>query len=176
MAHTDHSEEDIWEYKPLRKRKKTASASHSKEKSKKKHCSPANSDGSISNGHVPHTSVNHTGSINKGHVLHKSVNHSGSISNGNVPHSSVNNTCGISKGDDSVINHGQSDREAATALNTLCPQSPEPSAEGAAESDFCPICQMPFSILVGKSEIGHVTECLDIPRDGTLGKCMLISI
>ncbi|XP_030195806.1 DNA cross-link repair 1A protein [Gadus morhua] len=200
MPHTDDSEDDIWEYKPLRKKKKTASASHSKKTSKKNNCSSSKSDGSISNGHVSHTSINITGSINKGHVLHKSVNHtdsirnrnvphtsvnkSSSIMNGNVPHTSVNNTgsirngnvphtslnhpVSISHGDFSVINLGQSDQEAATASHTLCPHRPEPTGDGASESDFCPICQMPFSILVGKSEIGHVTECLDIPRDDTL--------
>ncbi|XP_067344910.1 DNA cross-link repair 1A protein isoform X2 [Channa argus] len=38
-------------------------------------------------------------------------------------------------------------------------------AEGPFAGDFCPVCQMPFSILVVQTQRWHVTECLDIPRD-----------
>ncbi|CAL8301434.1 unnamed protein product [Lota lota] len=136
MSQTNDSEDDIWEYKPLRKKKKrsfpaTASASQSKKPSKKNNCSPAKSSA---------RDLKFTEAAGRS----------------------------ISKGDFTVINHGQSDQEADTAWDTLCSHSPEPSGDRATESDFCPICQMPFSILVEKSKIGHVTECLDIPRDDTL--------
>uniref|UniRef100_A0A4W6C534 DNA cross-link repair 1A protein n=1 Tax=Lates calcarifer TaxID=8187 RepID=A0A4W6C534_LATCA len=39
------------------------------------------------------------------------------------------------------------------------------AAEGPSSGDFCPMCQMPFSILVVQSQRWHVAECLDIPRD-----------
>lgn len=35
--------------------------------------------------------------------------------------------------------------------------------------DFCPVCQMPFSILVVQSQRWHVAECLDTPRDTCQG-------
>ncbi|KAM3859958.1 DNA cross-link repair 1A protein [Diretmus argenteus] len=37
--------------------------------------------------------------------------------------------------------------------------------ETAPSGDFCPICQMPFSILVVQTQRWHVAECLDTPRD-----------
>ncbi|XP_077358387.1 DNA cross-link repair 1A protein isoform X2 [Festucalex cinctus] len=37
--------------------------------------------------------------------------------------------------------------------------------DSEAKEDFCPICQMPFSILVVQSQRWHVAECLDMPRD-----------
>ncbi|XP_047466068.1 DNA cross-link repair 1A protein [Mugil cephalus] len=39
------------------------------------------------------------------------------------------------------------------------------AAEGSSSGDFCPICQMPFYILVVQSQRWHVAECLDTPRD-----------
>ncbi|TDG97981.1 hypothetical protein EPR50_G00213770 [Perca flavescens] len=39
------------------------------------------------------------------------------------------------------------------------------AAEGPSSGDFCPMCQMPFSILVVQTQRWHVAECLDTPRD-----------
>lgn len=36
--------------------------------------------------------------------------------------------------------------------------------------DFCPLCQMPFCILVVQTQRWHIAECLDIPRDKCEGK------
>lgn len=36
--------------------------------------------------------------------------------------------------------------------------------------DFCPICQMPFSILVVQTPRWHIAECLDLLRDTCEGK------
>uniref|UniRef100_A0A4W6C529 DNA cross-link repair 1A protein n=1 Tax=Lates calcarifer TaxID=8187 RepID=A0A4W6C529_LATCA len=41
----------------------------------------------------------------------------------------------------------------------------EDTLKGPSSGDFCPMCQMPFSILVVQSQRWHVAECLDIPRD-----------
>lgn len=35
---------------------------------------------------------------------------------------------------------------------------------------FCPICQMPFCILVGQTQRWHIAECLDTPRDKCEGE------
>ncbi|XP_077406767.1 DNA cross-link repair 1A protein [Vanacampus margaritifer] len=37
--------------------------------------------------------------------------------------------------------------------------------DGEAKEDFCPICQMPFYILLVQSQRWHVAECLDTTRD-----------
>uniref|UniRef100_A0A3Q1KBH8 DNA cross-link repair 1A protein n=1 Tax=Anabas testudineus TaxID=64144 RepID=A0A3Q1KBH8_ANATE len=39
------------------------------------------------------------------------------------------------------------------------------AAEEPSSGDFCPVCQMPFSILVVQTQRWHVAECLDTPRD-----------
>ncbi|XP_042364570.1 DNA cross-link repair 1A protein [Plectropomus leopardus] len=39
------------------------------------------------------------------------------------------------------------------------------AAEGPSSGDFCPVCQMPFSLLVVQTQRWHVAECIDIPRD-----------
>uniref|UniRef100_A0A8C5HK59 DNA cross-link repair 1A protein n=1 Tax=Gouania willdenowi TaxID=441366 RepID=A0A8C5HK59_GOUWI len=41
----------------------------------------------------------------------------------------------------------------------------EGSSSSSSSADFCPICQMPFFILVVQSQRWHIAECLDTPRD-----------
>lgn len=48
-------------------------------------------------------------------------------------------------------------------------QSDSAAAEGPSSEDFCPICQMPFFILVVQSQRWHVAECIDAPRDACEG-------
>ncbi|KAJ3608101.1 hypothetical protein NHX12_025151 [Muraenolepis orangiensis] len=152
MSQKDDSEDDIWEFKLLRKKKKKTAASTSPKETPKRHnCSTAKSstrdvkyteeDGVINQGHVPYTSVKNPGNP-------------GSINKTSAPE----------------VSPGQSVQEAVTAWHhTLCsPASLEPTGDGATESVFCPICQMPFSILVAQSQTGHATECLDTPRDDML--------
>lgn len=43
-------------------------------------------------------------------------------------------------------------------------QDKQPESEG-----FCPVCQMPFSILVVQSQQWHVAECLDTPGEDCRG-------
>ncbi|XP_061822690.2 DNA cross-link repair 1A protein [Nerophis lumbriciformis] len=38
-------------------------------------------------------------------------------------------------------------------------------ANNETKDEFCPVCQMPFSILLVQSHRWHVAECLDSPRD-----------
>lgn len=56
----------------------------------------------------------------------------------------------------------------------------ESSTTGASQSDgegssgdFCPMCQMPFSILVVQTQRWHVAECLDTPRDKCKGEASM---
>lgn len=39
-----------------------------------------------------------------------------------------------------------------------------------SSEDFCPVCQMPFSILLVQTHRWHVAECLDTPRNTREGK------
>lgn len=39
-----------------------------------------------------------------------------------------------------------------------------------SSGDFCPMCQMPFCILVVQTQRWHIAECLDTPRDKCEGK------
>lgn len=57
---------------------------------------------------------------------------------------------------------------------------PSESSTGASQSDgegssgdFCPMCQMPFSILVVLTQRWHVAECLDTPRDKCKGEASM---
>lgn len=43
------------------------------------------------------------------------------------------------------------------------------AAEEPSSGDFCPVCQMPFSILVVQTQRWHVAECLDTLRDKCQG-------
>ncbi|KAM4715198.1 DNA cross-link repair 1A protein [Anableps anableps] len=44
-------------------------------------------------------------------------------------------------------------------------QSDSNATERQMSEDYCPMCQMPFYILVVQSQRWHVAECLDNPRD-----------
>ncbi|XP_037610892.1 DNA cross-link repair 1A protein isoform X2 [Sebastes umbrosus] len=59
-----------------------------------------------------------------------------------------------SGGCSTVVVNMQTDDAAAAA-----------AGEGSSSGDFCPMCQMPFSILVVQTQRWHVAECLDTPRD-----------
>lgn len=48
-------------------------------------------------------------------------------------------------------------------------QSTSDETEGPTSEDFCPVCQMPFFILLVQSQRWHVAECLDTPRDKCKG-------
>ncbi|XP_068439125.1 DNA cross-link repair 1A protein [Clinocottus analis] len=45
------------------------------------------------------------------------------------------------------------------------PAQTDNAADAPSSGDFCPMCQMPFSMLVVQSQRWHVSECLDTPRD-----------
>ncbi|XP_040922415.1 DNA cross-link repair 1A protein [Toxotes jaculatrix] len=55
--------------------------------------------------------------------------------------------------------------ETHTLPSKVSPTYKTVETDNAAEGDFCPMCQMPFSILVVQTQRWHVAECLDTPRD-----------
>lgn len=53
--------------------------------------------------------------------------------------------------------------------------SGDEDAQGSS-GDFCPVCQMPFCLLVVQTQRWHVAECLDTPRHKGAGQDMLLFI
>ncbi|KAM6898455.1 DNA cross-link repair 1A protein [Lycodopsis pacificus] len=105
MSQKDDSENDIWEYKPL-------------EKKKKRHEPPA------------------------------------------VTKCTMRKT---SKRDASVpVKSPDIPSKSSSTSDTV---QPDNAADGPSSGDFCPMCQMPFSILVVQTQRWHVAECLDTSRD-----------
>lgn len=56
-----------------------------------------------------------------------------------------------------------------SSLDASDPVQNKKAAEEPFSGDFCPVCQMPFSILVVQSQRWHVAECLDASRDQCQG-------
>ncbi|XP_059181168.1 DNA cross-link repair 1A protein [Centropristis striata] len=133
MSQKDDSEDDIWEYKPLEKKKKrTESAIVTKrctvrKKSKRDPSFPLKS---------PDKKVKKT--AERGEC------------------SSVVNGHGASETDN---------KPSKSSTTTDTEPTDDAAAEGPTSGDFCPMCQMPFSILVVQTQRWHVAECLDTPRD-----------
>ncbi|MEQ2236432.1 hypothetical protein ILYODFUR_012750 [Ilyodon furcidens] len=128
MSQKDESENDIWEYKPLvKKRRNNKSPCASKrrytsEKTSKKHSSLS------------------LGSEEKGAK-----------------------TKAAESGDSSAV--GDADDVPIKSPATEIIQTGSNAGEKPTSEDYCPICQMPFCILVVQSQRWHVAECLDTPRD-----------
>lgn len=56
------------------------------------------------------------------------------------------------------------------ANNASSKEAIQNAAERSSLSeDYCPICQMPFFILVVQSQRWHIAECLDVSRDKCKG-------
>ncbi|XP_017289462.1 DNA cross-link repair 1A protein [Kryptolebias marmoratus] len=127
MSQKDDSESDIWEYKPLEKKRKTKeSQSVTKRRCTFKKTSKKDTSLSV-----------------------KSKEKSEKAESGDWANSKL---------------------ETASSSFKLSPATEAiPSGNNAAErsssEDYCPICQMPFFILVVQSQRWHVAECLDTPRD-----------
>ncbi|XP_072229600.1 DNA cross-link repair 1A protein [Leuresthes tenuis] len=135
MSQKDDSENDIWEYKPLeKKRKRTESSSVIKRrcttrKTSKKETSPKSHEKSAKN-------------------------------------KSAESGDGASAG--YVDQNGSLDAHELTSKSSSPEEtidSDNNAAQGPTSEDYCPICQMPFFILVVQSQRWHVAECLDTPRD-----------
>ncbi|XP_038136498.1 DNA cross-link repair 1A protein [Cyprinodon tularosa] len=124
MSQKDDSENDIWEYKPLEKKRKN------------------NTSMCISRRRCPSRKTSK-----------KDICPSVRSQEKNTKNKSA-------KGEDS-----------SPAANILSLSEESPAAEitspkeKSTSEDYCPICQMPFCVLVVQSQRWHVAECLDTPRD-----------
>ncbi|KAK9965729.1 hypothetical protein ABG768_004803 [Culter alburnus] len=122
------SENDIWNYKPLKKTKKRSCKSQmSRESGTKRR-----------NDSKPGTSAQKT-------KVSSAETHTDLDQNSN--NAPINT---VSSGSLDV-NHGTLSQDV---------QDKDPQSGG-----FCPVCQMPFSLLVVQSQQWHVAECLDTPTD-----------
>ncbi|XP_056222451.1 DNA cross-link repair 1A protein [Seriola aureovittata] len=141
MSQKDDSENDIWEYKPLEKKKK-----------KRQKPPPAVTTVTKRRCTLRKTSKRDTVFSDKAPEGTEKVKtaESGDFSTG------VH-----------VDGHGSS--ETHTVPSKLSPAhettQKDSAAEGPSSGDFCPMCQMPFSILVVQTQRWHVAECLDTARD-----------
>lgn len=138
MSQKDDSENDIWNYKPLEKKKKRRQSPNAAASVTKRRCTARK------------TSKKDTSLPVKSHDK---------------------NIKAAESGDCSAV--GQTDDYRCLDVHNLTSE-PSPTeetsqsdhaAEGSSSGDFCPICQMPFLILVVQSSRWHVAECLDTPRD-----------
>lgn len=138
MAQKDDSENDIWEYKPLEKKKRTGDNVSGTVAKKKRTRKPGKRD--------TVTPVRNT----KPKQAAESGNDSIHVKT--QEHNSL----------EALPSQSPANETPKTDDNT-------PQGSGSSSGDFCPICQMPFSVLVVQSQRWHVAECLDIPRDQCKG-------
>ncbi|XP_035469335.2 DNA cross-link repair 1A protein [Scophthalmus maximus] len=123
MSQKDDSENDIWEYKPLEKKKKRRQKSPAAVTAvTKRRCAPRKPSKRDSAASVD--TLERTEEVKTGVETHS-------------PTSDLPPAC-----DDTVQTGGR------------------PSS-----GHFCPMCQMPFSVLVVQTQRWHVAECLDTCRD-----------
>ncbi|XP_028423229.1 DNA cross-link repair 1A protein isoform X2 [Perca flavescens] len=135
MSEKQDSEDDIWEYKPLEKKKKrheSASATVTKRKCTVRKTSKRDSSFPVKS---PDRKVK--------------IAESGDCSS-------------VITGDSSLQAHNLPLKLSPSSDTVLADNA---AAEGPSSGDFCPMCQMPFSILVVQTQRWHVAECLDTPRD-----------
>lgn len=70
-----------------------------------------------------------------------------------------------------------SDQEqASNSLDVQHGRSRDAQDKQAESGGFCPVCQMPFSILVVQSQQWHVAECLDTPGEESRGNAFRLCL
>lgn len=135
MSQNDESENDIWNYKPLKKKKKQDSP------------------------YVPKTVVKRRGlprGTNKGPTTSSSAP---------SPMKKISLTLPIKT--EPVLKNGILDTlntPSKASTSEAVQNSNNNDVEGLPAGDYCPVCQMPLSILVAQSQ-RHVADCLDFCRD-----------
>lgn len=125
MSQKDDSENDIWDYKPLEKKKKTRDSAPAVVK---RRCTFRKTSNKRVKSPDRRVQAAERGEFSPGvHIAgHSSLNASDTVQN-------------------------------------------KKTAEEPFSGDFCPVCQMPFSILVVQTQRWHVAECLDTSRDKCQG-------
>lgn len=135
MSQKEHSENDIWDYKPLEKKKKRHESSSATASVIKRRCTARKA------------SKKDTSSSDK----------SSDMTNKTPDRGNVN----------TVVN-GHSSEQANSIPSNSVSNNDNVHADATADGssgEFCPMCQMPFSILLVQTQRWHVSECLDTPRE-----------
>ncbi|XP_036428597.1 DNA cross-link repair 1A protein [Colossoma macropomum] len=152
-----NSESDIWEYKSLKKTKKQDRSNSSEHAAKrqrvvKQGASKKNSDQNIKENRVSNNkrsnveSKARTRSTTRNQLPSQSgqaVSVNGSLTSSSHPASSVSHDI-----HDDISHESDAQRET-----------------GSETGAYCPVCQMPFSVLVVQSQRWHVAECLETPGE-----------
>ncbi|XP_071318415.1 DNA cross-link repair 1A protein [Trachinotus anak] len=141
MSQKDDSENDIWEYKPLEKKKKRQKSPPAVKTARRRRCT-----------------VRKTSKRDTAH----SVEAPERTENVNTAESGGFSIAVPVDGDQSSETHNLPSKLPPTHETAQT----DNAAEAPVSGDFCPMCQMPFSILVVQSQRWHVAECLDTPREG----------
>lgn len=134
MSQNDESENDIWDYKPLKKKKKEESPLV--RKTKKRGTSRKSYKDHSSSSVLSPAKINFT-TTQRGTSGPVSTITSEESCIANAPKSSTSETF----------------------------QSCNNNVEGQSSGGYCPVCQMPFSILVVQSQSWHVVDCIEFSRD-----------
>ena len=144
MSQKNDSENDIWEYKPLEKKKKRREPHPAPATATKRRCPPRKATKRDSASlKSPGRKVNTAGSGDSNTVVvNIDVDGHGSLQDHHLP------------------------SKSSPAHDT---EQKDNGAEGPSSGEFCPMCQMPFSILVVQTQRWHVAECIDTPRDTCKG-------
>lgn len=141
MSEGDH-ENAIWEYKPLTKTKRQETSGLSNGTVTKRRC--------VSKRKIKRTTIEETG-----------VNHTSKSKDPNV----TEDVCirdNESRPPSTVYSSQSNQIDGTQKLDHVVGDD-----EASPPGGFCPICQMPFSILVVQSPRWHVAECLATPGDGS---------
>lgn len=157
-------EDDIWEYKPLKKKKR-------KDKE-----TPETFNGSMAKYRQA------SQCLTEGET---SVQVKNTVRHVKLTKIAPNKTLGV-KANESIQNKEVARRTLSTQNIAFPPSTQDnDSIRTAGENvhrasspggSSCPICQMPFSILVVQSQRWHVAECLDNPGEDRKGTVLLFQV
>uniref|UniRef100_A0A665VHJ8 DNA cross-link repair 1A protein n=1 Tax=Echeneis naucrates TaxID=173247 RepID=A0A665VHJ8_ECHNA len=139
MSQTDDSEKDIWDYKPLKKKKKRPEPPAAVKPVTKRRCTLRKT--SDRHSALPVRAPGLTGEGKTAPSGHLSIDHENGRSSSDI-HTKPSKL-------PAAVGAGQTDN----------------AAQAPTSGDSCPICQMPFAILVVQTQRWHVAECLEVPRD-----------
>uniref|UniRef100_A0A3Q4BGP3 DNA cross-link repair 1A protein n=1 Tax=Mola mola TaxID=94237 RepID=A0A3Q4BGP3_MOLML len=138
MSQKGDFENDIWEYKSLGKRKKRGESLPASATVSKRSCV--------------------SGKTSKGGTAF-------SVKSAHKKDSTAANGDYWAVVDTPVEGHGTTEAQNASKSSPDNDTFQTDSDAEGSPGNFCPMCQMPFSILVVQSQRWHVAECLDTPRD-----------
>lgn len=159
MSQKDDSESDIWEYKPLKKKKKPPEPSLScSGPVAKRRCASKNSVKTDTS-----TPAKQAGGG-------RDVTCRKAVQTNDLNNAFVNVSAQCKE------EHSRPGTQTLSSQPTHSDEvftTDDAEEERPSSGDFCPICQMPFSILLVQSQRWHVAECLDTSRDESKGMCLV---